>query len=105
MEAWLRGTGAVPIDGQVEDASTAEVSRAQLGQWLAHGTTTTEGTRITPAYVEQLLDEVIAAQPRTAEDRFDEAAQLVRAVTSGEDSATFFTVPGYVGHLVEAPRC
>ncbi|WP_222268956.1 malate synthase A [Modestobacter marinus] len=102
MEAWLRGIGAVPIDGQVEDASTAEVSRAQLGQWLAHGTTTTEGTRVTPGYVEQLLDEVVAAQPRTADDRFDEAARLVRAVTSGEDNPTFFTVPGYVGHLVEA---
>lgn len=103
MEAWLRGTGAVPIDGHVEDAATAEVSRAQLWQWLAHGTTTTEGTRVTPAHVERLLDAVVAAQPRTPGDRFDDAAQLVRAVTSGEDYPTFFTVPGYQ-HLVAATR-
>ncbi|MCW2697057.1 MAG: aceB [Modestobacter sp.] len=104
LEGWLRGIGAVPIDGQLEDAATAEISRAQLWQWIAHGTVTAEGTRVTRRTVEVLLDEVLAGQPRTADDRFDAAARMFRSVTLGEDFPTFFTVPGYVEHLVEAAR-
>ena len=104
LEAWLRGVGAVAIDGQLEDAATAEISRAQLWQWTARGTVTTEGTRVTRALVEQLLADVVAAQPRTAEDRFEAAAQLFREVALGETFPTFFTVPGYVDHLVTATR-
>jgi malate synthase len=100
LEGWLRGVGTVPIDGHLEDASTAEVSRAQLWQWTAHGTVTTEGTPVTRASVEQVLADVVAAQPRTAEDRFDEAARLFREVTLGGTFPTFLTVPGY--HLVTA---
>lgn len=37
MEAWLSGSGAVPIHHLMEDAATAEISRAQLWQWLHHG--------------------------------------------------------------------
>jgi malate synthase len=104
LEAWLRGVGTVPIDGHLEDASTAEVSRAQLWQWTTRGTVTTEGTPVTRDSVEQLLADVVAAQPRTPGDRFDEAAQLFREVTLGESFPTFLTVPGYVDHLVTATR-
>ena len=34
IEAWLRGRGAVPIYNLMEDAATAEISRAQVWQWL-----------------------------------------------------------------------
>ena len=34
IEAWLRGRGAVPIYHLMEDAATAEISRAQVWQWL-----------------------------------------------------------------------
>ncbi len=36
LEAWLRGNGAVPIRNLMEDAATAEISRAQLWQWIRH---------------------------------------------------------------------
>ncbi|WP_369138025.1 malate synthase A [Modestobacter versicolor] len=101
LEGWLRGVGAVAIDGHVEDAATAEISRAQLWQWIHHGTVTAEGTEVTRGHVEELLDETLAAQRRTADDRFDEAARMFRAVTLDEDFPTFLTVPGYVEHLVE----
>src|SRR5699024_9152769 len=32
--AWLDGNGAVPIFNLMEDAATAEISRAQLWQWI-----------------------------------------------------------------------
>src|SRR5260221_442551 len=34
LEAWLRGSGAVPIFNLMEDAATAEISRAQVWQWI-----------------------------------------------------------------------
>ena len=34
IEAWLRGRGAVPLYNLMEDAATAEISRAQIWQWL-----------------------------------------------------------------------
>ncbi|AOP47832.1 hypothetical protein SL103_17670 [Streptomyces lydicus] len=36
FDAWLRGTGAVALDGLMEDAAAAEISRAQIWQWLRH---------------------------------------------------------------------
>lgn len=36
IEAWLNGTGAVALYNLMEDAATAEISRAQLWQWLYH---------------------------------------------------------------------
>ena len=36
IEAWLRGFGAVAINNLMEDAATAEISRAQVWQWIRH---------------------------------------------------------------------
>lgn len=36
IESWLNGVGAVAIENLMEDAATAEISRAQLWQWLHH---------------------------------------------------------------------
>ncbi len=38
LEAWLRGSGAVAINNLMEDTATAEIARAQLWQWIHHGT-------------------------------------------------------------------
>src|SRR5437660_5465564 len=37
LAAWLGGTWCVPIYDLMEDAGTAGISRAQVGQWLGHG--------------------------------------------------------------------
>lgn len=34
LEAWLNGNGCVPIYNLMEDAATAEISRAQIWQWI-----------------------------------------------------------------------
>ena len=43
LEAWMRGNGSVPIYNLMEDAATAEISRAQVWQWLRHGAKLTDG--------------------------------------------------------------
>lgn len=100
LEAWLRGIGAVAIDHLMEDAATAEISRSQVWQWVHQEVVTAEGTRIDGARVEQVLKEVLADLPRTADDRYDDAADLFRQVALAEDFPTFLTVPAYTQFLV-----
>ena len=51
IEAWLRGRGAVPIYNLMEDAATAEISRAQVWQWLHLKAKLDDGREVTPADV------------------------------------------------------
>ena len=46
LEAWLRGNGCVPLYNLMEDAATAEISRAQVWQWIRHGATLDDGRRV-----------------------------------------------------------
>lgn len=36
LNAWLNGNGCVPINNLMEDAATAEISRAQIWQWIKY---------------------------------------------------------------------
>ena len=45
LDAWLSGTGAAAIDNLMEDAATAEISRAQVWQWVHHGVVTRQRRR------------------------------------------------------------
>jgi malate synthase len=37
LDAWLKGVGAAAIDNLMEDAATAEISRAQVWSWVQSG--------------------------------------------------------------------
>lgn len=107
IEAWLRGYGAVAIDGLVEDASIAEISRSQVWQWIHQGQRTEDGTLITADYVEGLIAAFLAEAPRQpsgsgTEDRFDDAADVFREVALRAEFPAFLTLDAYAEHLVEA---
>ncbi|KAI0913797.1 malate synthase, glyoxysomal [Ustulina deusta] len=93
MEAWVRGTGCVPINYLMEDAATAEVSRSQLWQWVRHGVTTAEGTHVDKAYVLRLLKEQtdLLAAKAPAGNKFALASQYFATQVTGEDYADFLT--------------
>src|SRR5580765_358599 len=57
LESWLRGNGCVPIYNLMEDAATAEISRAQVWQWLRHQAKLTDGRVITRELVVATLKE------------------------------------------------
>ena len=101
LESWLRGVGAAAIDDLMEDAATAEISRSQLWQWMHQGIVTRESTLITRELVERLLDETLASATRSPGDKFDEAAEVFRLVTLGDDYPTFLTIPAYARYLVD----
>lgn len=57
---WMVGMGCVPINYMMEDAATAEISRLLLWQWVHHGASTKDGKKITPQYIDELLDQEAA---------------------------------------------
>src|SRR5689334_17116885 len=57
IEAWLRGIGCVPLYNLMEDAATAEISRAQVWQWIRHGAQLEDGRKIDAALCRTILDE------------------------------------------------
>lgn len=53
---WLRGRGTVVVNGCVEDSATAEISRAQLWQWVHHRVPITgTSTQVNASYVFELF--------------------------------------------------
>lgn len=101
MESWLRGFGAVAIDNLMEDAATAEISRAQIWQWIHQDQVTTTGTPITSQWVANILEETVAGLERFEGDRYADAAELFAEVALEPTFPAFITVPAYMKHLVE----
>ena len=59
-EAWLRGVGCIPLNHHMEDAATAEISRAQIWQWKHHGVSTEDdGVVITAKRISKLVHEEV----------------------------------------------
>ncbi|KAI8914291.1 malate synthase [Gorgonomyces haynaldii] len=93
MEAWLQGVGCVPIHNLMEDAATAEISRTQLYQWVAHNVKTAEGKIVTPEYISQILDEETLQCKKTAPptNKFDLAKKYLASTILGKEYAEFLT--------------
>ena len=54
------GRGAVPLHNLMEDEATAEISRAQVWQWIYHKAKLDDGREVTAALVKELLDDEMA---------------------------------------------
>ncbi|CAH0541161.1 malate synthase A [Vibrio marisflavi] len=101
IEAWISGNGCVPIYGMMEDAATAEISRASIWQWIKHGKCLDNGEVVTKALFSQYLTEEIEVvkselgEERFNSGRFDEASKLMADLTTSDELTNFLTVPGY----------
>jgi len=105
VEAWLRGIGCVPLFNLMEDAATAEISRAQLWQWVHHGAKLQDGRAVTVELVEQTIDQELAAmKPKVDGPRYsayERAAVLMRKLITAPTFPEFLTVPAYAEVLKE----
>jgi malate synthase len=98
LDAWLRGAGAVAIHNLMEDAATAEISRAQLWQWIHHGAELSGGGRVTRALYEETRASELAALEQArggAPSRLRDAASLLDQLVLGDDFVEFLTIPAY----------
>jgi malate synthase len=97
IEAWLRGTGCVPLYNLMEDAATAEISRAQLWQWIRHRVRLEDGRTVDAALCSAMLDEELAKLREAARDggRYNDAADLFRQLVEAPSFPEFLTLPAY----------
>ena len=101
IEAWISGNGCVPIYGLMEDAATAEISRASIWQWIQQGKTLDNGKVVSKdlfrEYLKQEIDVVKTevGDKRFTQGRFAEAADLMERITTSDELPNFLTIPGY----------
>jgi len=101
LAAWLGGNGCVPIHNLMEDAATAEISRAQLWQWVRHSTLLEDGNTVTLALVLEEAKSVLAEIRRENGDAAFEAGHYALAakhldrLTANHDFEPFLTLAAY----------
>ena len=93
LEAWLRGSGCVPLYNLMEDAATAEISRSQVWQWLRHGAKLAGGSVITRGMVRGTIDEVTSSLP--AAGRLPLASKIFEEMMFAEEFPEFLTLVAY----------
>ena len=102
LAAWLSGNGCVPIYNLMEDAATAEISRAQVWQWIRHpGGVLADGRKVTAQMFRELLcaeKQRLSAELGAAawqRGNFERAAKLLDEITTADEFATFLTLAAY----------
>lgn len=101
LEAWLRGDGCVPLYNLMEDAATAEISRAQVWQWRKHGVVLDDGQRVDAELVRRVVAEELAViraelgDARFDAGRFELARDIFLDLTLAEELAEFLTLAAY----------
>jgi malate synthase len=79
IDSWLKGVGAAAIDNLMEDAATAEISRAQVWSWVKAG-------NFTPDRVREEVANIEAS---------DEAKELFSGLALQDEFVEFLTLPAY----------
>jgi malate synthase len=99
MAAWMGGSGCVPLYNLMEDAATAEISRAQVWQWIHHGATLEDGRKVTPELFRKLYaEETSRLEQQGALARSGPAAQareLFERLSTAPTFEDFLTLPAY----------
>ncbi len=100
LEAWLGGNGCVPLYDLMEDAATAEISRAQVWQWIKHRVDV-DGAPVTPARLARVIDDEMdtirseVGEGRFEAGKFDLARALFESISTADALEDFLTVPAY----------
>ncbi len=101
LESWLKGLGCVPLYNLMEDAATAEISRAQVWQWVKHAAKLDDGQPITKELVKQILaDELEKIKTSVGEENFSAgkyslAGEIFQKISTNDEFVDFLTLPAY----------
>jgi malate synthase len=102
IESWLRGLGCVPINNLMEDAATAEISRAQVWQWIHHDKgVLDDGRKVTADLFHELMrDELdkleqVLGPEAYATRKFDTASAIFDRISTDDAFVDFLTLPAY----------
>jgi malate synthase len=110
IESWLKGNGAAAIHNLMEDAATAEISRAQLWQWIRHRSPIlNDGDGdgfFTPDDYTRLRDaEMAALRAERGDDArcLEKARELLDDLVLNDEFIPFLTLPAY--QVLDGGRC
>jgi malate synthase len=92
LASWLSGNGAAAIFNLMEDAATAEISRAQLWQWVQNGAKLADGRLIDRKLYETLRDEELGKLQGVPQ--LQQARKILDDLVFGE-FVEFLTLPAY----------
>jgi malate synthase len=101
LESWLRGVGCVPIYNLMEDAATAEISRAQVWQWIKHQAKLDDGSTVSPerfrAVTAEEMDQIRSevGDERFTTGQFTQARELFERLSLSPQFEEFLTLPAY----------
>jgi malate synthase len=95
LNSWLSGNGAAAIHNLMEDAATAEISRAQLWQWVRNGAELADGRTASRDLYEKVRDEELEKLGGKEQGRLREAAEILDGLVLSGEFAEFLTLPAY----------
>lgn len=101
LHSWLSGTGAAAIFNLMEDAATAEISRAQLWQWIHHPKAILDnGSKITPELYKRFADEESEKIRKMygkmlSEEKLKASRQILDKLVLNKDFPEFLTLLAY----------
>lgn len=95
LNQWFKGNGAAALYNLMEDAATAEISRAQLWQWLHHKSKLEDGRTFTPEMFKTLLQEEVDKLGGIDNEAYKQAYDIVNDLVISDDFTDFLTLPGY----------
>ena len=95
LSAWLQGNGAVAIYNLMEDAATAEISRAQLWQWVHNGAALDDGGTVDLPLYETIRDEELERLGGGSAERLADAVELLDGLIASPTFSDFLTLGAY----------
>jgi malate synthase len=95
INSWLEGVGAAAIHNLMEDAATAEISRAQLWQWIKNKVKLSDGRDMTAQLYSELVEKHVSELSAARPARFAEARKLLDDLVLSDDFVEFLTIPAY----------
>jgi malate synthase len=95
LHSWLGGLGCVPIYNLMEDAATAEISRAQVWQWVKYHSQLKNGKQVTAAMVKEMIHHRASELGSSNDDKLRQAARLLEDLTTNQEFAEFLTLASY----------
>jgi len=95
VNQWLLENGAAAINNLMEDAATAEISRAQLWQWIRAASKLDDGRTVTAALYKETRAEELERLGGGAQGRLGRAAEILDALVLDEGFQDFLTIPAY----------
>lgn len=99
IACWITGIGAVALENKMEDAATAEISRAQLWHWIKTNAKVNNGKHFTAEwYIQERHNEtqrLLSGPPFKGQEALKAAAAVLDGLVLRSDFAEFLTSEAY----------